>query len=493
MKPAAKWTLALATGLLLVLIQPAPALRIFAPFALAPILIAVAGEYSARQRFLLGWVAGMVQWGGTCYWIEGTLARHGGVPEWVALLLFAGFALLKGLHLGLYGLAAGNLLGARWAPPALALLWVGLERTHAELGFTWLLLGNAGIDMGIPMRLAPLFGVYGLSFVFALLSSSVACWYLRWDRLQLAWCAPLLALYLLPALPDVKAGDMNALAVQPNLPEDERLTNEQVKRIYDRLARITLAGGLDAKRRKPSLLLWPEVPASLYYEIDSEFREQVGSVARLVEAPFLLGTVRFDSEGNPFNTAHLLTATGDPAGVYDKMNLVPFGEFVPPVFSAVVGKVSHEAGTFQRGTDLKVFGTPAGKLGVFICYESAFPHHVRAFVDKGAEVLINLSNDGYFGQSAARDQHLLLARMRAAENERWLLRPTNDGYTVSIDPAGRVIDELTPNRLIEGRLQYATAFRKTLYSRLGDVFAWNALALGLLSLLVAHWMDGRFS
>ncbi|MFN8940111.1 MAG: nitrilase-related carbon-nitrogen hydrolase, partial [Acidobacteriota bacterium] len=168
-------------------------------------------------------------------------------------------------------------------------------------------------------------------------------------------------------------------------------------------------------------------------------------------------------------------------------------EFVPPVFSAVVGKVSHEAGTFQRGTDLKVFGTPAGKLGVFICYESAFPHHVRAFVDKGAEVLINLSNDGYFGQSAARDQHLLLARMRAAENERWLLRPTNDGYTVSIDPAGRVIDELTPNRLIEGRLQYATAFRKTLYSRLGDVFAWNALALGLLSLLVAHWMDGRFS
>lgn len=493
MKPATKWALALATGLLLVLIQPLPALRFLAPFAIAPLLIAIAEEYSPRKRFLLGWAAGILQWGGTCYWIEGTLAQHGGMPEWVAVLLFCGFALVKGLHLGLYGSLAGVLLGVRWAPPALALLWVGLERTHAELGFTWLLLGNAGIDMGVPMRLAPVFGVYGVSFVFALMGASVACWYLRWDRTQLAWCAPLLALYLLPSLPDVKAGDMNALVVQPNIPEHGQLTNEQLRNLYDRLARITLAGGLDTARRKPSLILWPEVPASLYYEIDPEFREQVGSVARLVEAPFLLGTVRFDKNGNPFNSAQLLTATGDPAGVYDKMNLVPFGEFVPPVFDALVGKVSQEAGTFQPGTELKVFGTPAGKLGVFICYESAFPHHVREFVDRGADVLVNLTNDGYFGQSAARDQHLLLARMRAAENERWLLRPTNDGYTVSIDPAGRVIDELTPNRVAQGRLQYATAFRTTIYSRTGDLFAWNALALGVLSLLVARWMDRRYS
>jgi apolipoprotein N-acyltransferase len=490
MKLRAKYWLAAATGLLLVLIQPAPSLTFLAPFCLAPLLIAAADEYSVRHRFLMGWLAGALQWGGTCYWIQGTLAQHGGMPGWLASLLFILFALAKGLHMGVFSTLVGTLFGVRWAAPAVALLWVGLERTHAELGFTWLLLGNAGTDMGIPMKLAPWIGVYGVSFVFALMSASIASWYLRWDRTQLAWCLPLALLYLFPALPPVKAGDMNALVVQPNIPE-ERMTSEDLENLYDRLARITLGAALDPARRKASLILWPEVPASLYYETDAKFREQVSSLARLSEVPFLFGTVRFDKEGNPFNTAQLLTATGDPGGTYDKMNLVPFGEFVPPVFDALVGKVSQEAGTFQPGKDLRVFGTPAGKLGVFICYESAFPHHVRAITNKGAEVLVNLTNDGYFGKSAAREQHLLLARMRAAENERWLLRPTNDGLTASIDPAGRVIDDLVPYRVAQGRLQYATAFKTTMYTRLGDVFAWNALALGLLGLLVARWLNSR--
>ncbi len=480
MKPQASFFLAAVTGLLLVLIQPAPALTFLAPFALTPLLIATADEASVKQRFLFGWLAGILQWGGTCYWIRDTLAQHGGMPGWLATLLFVLFALAKGLHLGLFSALSGYLFGLRWAAPIVALLWVGLERTHAELGFTWLLLGNAGSEMGIPMRLAPLAGVYGVSFVLALLSSTVAAWYLRKERLQLLWCVPLLALYLFPSLPDVKAGDMNALVVQPNIPEVERLSGEQLHDLYDKLARITLAGSLDHSRLKPSLLLWPEVPASLYYETDPAFRSQVASLARLSEAPFLFGTVRFDANGNPFNTAQLLTATGDPAGTYDKMNLVPFGEYVPPVFNAIVGKVSQEAGTFQPGTAIQVFPTPAGKLGVFICYEAAFPHHVRAITNQGAEVLVNLSNDGYFGRSAARPQHLLLARMRSAENARWQLRSTNDGFTASIDPAGRVIDEFTPYRLMQGRLQYATGFVSTLYTRTGDIFAWGALVTGLL-------------
>ena len=480
MKPQVSFLFAAITGILLVLIQPAPALTFLAPFALTPLLIAAAGEASARQRFLFGWLAGILQWGGTCYWIRDTLAQHGGMPGWLATLLFVLFALAKGLHLGLFSALSGYLFGLRSAAPIVALLWVGLERTHAELGFTWLLLGNAATEMGIPMRMAPIAGVYGVSFVLALLSSSVAAWYLRKERVQLLWCLPLLALYLFPALPDVKAGDMNALVVQPNIPEDGRMSGEQLRDLYDKLARITLGGSLDPSRRKPSLLLWPEVPASLYYETDPDFRSQVASIARLSEAPFLFGTVRFDPNGNPFNTAQLLTASGDPAGTYDKMNLVPFGEYVPPIFNRIVGKVSQEAGTFQQGTAIQVFPTPAGKLGVFICYEAAFPHHVRSITKQGAEVLVNLSNDGYFGRSAARAQHLLLARMRSAENERWQLRSTNDGITVSIDPAGRVIDQLTAFQVTQGRLQYATGFVTTLYTRMGDVFAWIALGIGLL-------------
>ncbi|WP_031499310.1 apolipoprotein N-acyltransferase [Bryobacter aggregatus] len=488
MKPQFSYALAAATGLLLVLIAPAPALTFLAPFALVPILIACAQEASPKQRFLMGWLAGILQWGATCYWIQGTLAAHGGMPGWLATLLFVLFALAKGLHLAIFSLLAGWLFGLRWAAPILALLWVGLERTHAELGFTWLLLGNAGIDMSVPMRLAPLFGVYGVSFVFALMSTSVAAWYLRRERLQLAWCVPLLALYLLPALPDIKPGDLSAVAVQPNIPEDGSLSSEAIHDLYDRMARVTLAASLDPSKPRPSLLLWPEAPASLYYDTDPAFRAQVASLARLSGAPFLFGTVRFDAHGNPFNTAQALTATGDPLGAYDKMNLVPFGEYVPPIFNQIVGKVSQEAGTFQPGTAIQIFPTSGGKLGPFICYESAFPHHVRAITAAGADVLVNLTNDGYFGHSAARGQHLRLARMRAAENARWLLRATNDGITASIDPAGRVIDELETYRATSGRLQYTTAFVTTRYTKTGDFFAWTALAIGLA---ISAWASRR--
>ncbi len=481
MKPSLSYPLAALTGLLLVLIQPAPALTFLAPFCLVPLLIAVADLTSWRARFLHGWVAGILHWGGTCYWIEGTLARHGGMGDWLAVLLFVGFALVKGGQAAVFAALAGPAFGVRYAAPILALLWVGLERTHADLGFTWLLLGNAGSDMGVPMRLAPLVGVYGVSFVFALMSASVASWYLRKERMQLAWCVPVLALYLLPALPAPVAGGLSAVALQPNQPEDVAPLDAQLQDAYSRLETLTLEGALSPGQPKPDLLLWPEMPASLYYETDAKFRTDTGSLARLAAAPFLFGTVRFDKNGNPFNTAQMLTSNGDPAGTYDKMKLVPFGEYVPPVFNVFVDKVSKEAGVFQPGESIRLFATPAGKLGVFICYESVFPHHVRDITRRGATVLVNLTNDGYFDSRAAREQHLKVSRMRAAENARWLLRPTNDGLTVSIDPAGRVASEFPAEQTMVGRLAYGSAYPgdETPYTRYGDVFAWAALAAGL--------------
>jgi apolipoprotein N-acyltransferase len=489
MKRQVNFALAALSGLLLVLIHPGASFTFLAPLALVPLLIAVSDEPSGRERFLLGWLAGILQWGGMCYWIQGTLAQHGGMGAPLATLLFVLYALYKGLHCAVFAWLAGWLWGLRWAAPAMALLWVGLERTHGELGFTWLLLGNAGSNMGVPMRLAPLVGVYGVSFVFALLGATVAVFYVRRERLLLACAAPLVGMYLLPELPDVKAGDMNAAVVQPNLPEEVRMSDAELHEAYDKIARRTIEEVLAPGKRRASLVLWPEVPASLYFESDHRFRTLTESVARLSQAPFLFGTVRFHSNGNPLNTAQLLTTTGDPVGVYDKMRLVPFGEFVPPPFDRIVDKVSQEAGVFQRGEAIRVFPTPGGKLGVFICYESAFADHVREITKQGADVLVNLTNDGYFSRSAARAQHLQLSRMRAAENARWLLRPTNDGFTASIDPAGRVIDELTPFRTATGRLQYATAFRTTIYTNYGDGFAWFALLTGLTVVAYARWRD----
>jgi apolipoprotein N-acyltransferase len=167
---------------------------------------------------------------------------------------------------------------------------------------------------------------------------------------------------------------------------------------------------------------------------------------------------------------------------YDKIKLVPFGEFVPPPFGWV-NRITKEAGDFVPGNRIVIFQVGGHRLGSFICYESAFPDLVRQFAKDGAEVLINLSNDGYFGHSAAYEQHLELVRMRAAENRRWILRSTNDGITAMIDPAGRVVERLPAHQELGTTMQYRYVQETTPYTRHGDWFAWGCLLLGVLALV----------
>ncbi|HJZ99843.1 MAG TPA: hypothetical protein VKE70_25215, partial [Candidatus Solibacter sp.] len=156
--------LSLASAALLILIFPKFEIIWLAPVALTPLLIAVAREPRPRARFLLGWAAGIVYWFGVCYWIQFVLAVHGGVGQAVGWLLLLLFCLAKAMHLAVFSMVAGVLMRRRWAAPAVAALWVAIEVTHGPLGFAWLALGNAGITMGVPLRLAPYTGVYGMSF-----------------------------------------------------------------------------------------------------------------------------------------------------------------------------------------------------------------------------------------------------------------------------------------------------------------------------------------
>jgi apolipoprotein N-acyltransferase len=241
---------------------------------------------------------------------------------------------------------------------------------------------------------------------------------------------------------------------------------------------MTLESALNRSLPPPSLLLWPEMPAPFYYYEDEVFRDDVTQVARLARVPFLFGSVSWTPARAPLNSAILLDANGQFISRYDKMFLVPFGEFVPPLFNWV-NRITKEAGDFQPGTSIVVPNAGGHRIGTVICYESAFPHLVRRFSARGAEVLINMTNDGYFGRTSARQQHLLLARMRAIENRRWLLRPTNDGITVSIDPSGRIVDRLPSLEQRVGRLGFSWIAEQTPYTRFGDWFSWSCLALGV--------------
>jgi apolipoprotein N-acyltransferase len=475
---------AAGTALLLAAALPPWKLTFFAPFALAPLLWALAHEMQGRPRFLTGWLAGLLYWLAVCHWIGDVLARYGGLNAPLAILAVVLFA-AKGLHMAVFAWLAGMVLKRRWAIPAVAALWTGIERTHAPLGFAWLTLGNAGIEMDLPLRLAPLVGVYGLSFVFAAVGCGLALVLLRRDRRQLFWLLALVGLWAVPAVRLDKPPAVQAVTLQPNVPGDLQWTAEETQRFLDQSTTATLSEALDPAKPHPALLLWPEAPAPVYYYDDPQFRAEASSLARLAGAPFLFGGVAYTARREPLNSAVLLDGHGRLTGRYDKMYLVPFGEYIPSGFGWI-NKISSEAGDYAAGTRPGVLPVDHHALGVFICYESAFPHLVRSLAAGGADVLVNLTNDGYFGRGPARQQHVWLARMRAVENARWLLRSSNDGRTCSIDPAGRLWDEMPEFRRQAGRLRFAWQSGKTLYTRTGDWFAWGCLGLGLALVLWAQ-------
>jgi apolipoprotein N-acyltransferase len=476
------WLLALSSAALLILAFPRFSIVWLAPFALAPLLLALARERDWRKRFLLGWAAGIVYWFGVCYWIQFVLAFHGGLGELAGWAVFLLFALAKGLHLGVFAIFAGMLMRRWWAIPTVAALWVAIEVTHGSLGFAWLALGNAAIDMSIPLRLAPFTGVYGISFVFALMSAAVAVAALRRSRVELLWLAPIFLLPLLPAMPPVEPGRETALLTQPNLSETEQWTTESVARMKQSLVLLALRGALSDPAHPPSIIVWPEVPAPFYYYDDPAFHDLIDKLARTTRAYLLIGIVAHTADGASLNSAVLVAPQGGPVSRYDKVNLVPFGEFVPWPFG-FANKISTEVGDFTAGKRVVVSPVGEHRIGTFICYESVFPNFVRKFAAEGAEVLFNISNDGWFGKSAAREQHLSMVRMRAAENRRWILRSTNDGITATIDSAGRLRGKLPLFVEAASSTGFNYIRERTFYTKWGDWFALLCAAVALLGVV----------
>ncbi len=336
--------------------------------------------------------------------------------------------------------------------------------------------------MPLPLRLAPFLGVYGLSFFFAALAVAIALIVLRRQRKELMWLLLLVPVIVLPAIPAPEAPTESAVVVQPNLNEEEQWTPASAQAMHEHLIDVSTQA---AMANPPRLIVWPEAPGTFYYTRDPEFHERADELAVQTHSYFLFGTVAFTPEGAPLNSAIMLKPDGSVVGRYDKIHLVPFGEFVPPVFS-FVNRITQEAGDFVPGSRRVLFDVAGHRVGTFICYESAFPDGVREFAKDGAELLVNISNDGYFGRSAAREQHLALVRMRAVENQRWIVRATNDGITASIDPAGRVVERLTPYQEKVARMEYGYVGEKTPYTQAGDWFAWLCLAVAVALLLFSQ-------
>ncbi len=516
------WIFACASGVLQVLIFPNFSIYLLSWVALAPLIYAIlkcreqdvtmvladGGQFlapaTAWQGFLLGYASGIIWYLGSCSWIFHVMHVYGGIGTAMSVLLLVMFALYLGLYHGLFGLLLALIAARRNGFSLRALvftpfLWVAVELARTYItSFPWDLLGTTQID-NIPLsRVATVTGVYGLSFEIALVNTAVAAAFLvPYSRRKVLLTASLAAAIALHATklerPEALPASHGVTLVQVNIPilESDWSLDYLVQTLHS-LADLSVRPR-NEKSGSPGLIIWPESPAP-FWVTDLHLRSTLANVARATDSYIIAGSIGIEHTGDPnrrpdiYNSASVIMPTGAWTERYDKIHLVPFGEFVPleNLFS-FAGGLTRQIGTFARGKSRMPLDVGDAKAGVFICYESIFPNEVRQFASNGAEVFVNISNDSWYGEGGAPRQHLNMARMRAVENNRWLLRDTNNGVTAVIDPYGRIVAEAPRNERVALQGAYGLEESTTFYTRHGDWFPFMCAIITLLGLLLRYF------
>ncbi|MGH9746705.1 MAG: apolipoprotein N-acyltransferase [Candidatus Acidiferrales bacterium] len=513
--------LALGSGVALALSFPNYNLPLLAWPSIGMLVLASVGA-KPREAPLYGFLHAFVFYPICLPWIATVMHQYGSVDPFLSVGILSLFGLAGGVIWSTFSVSVAWI--ARRKSLALAcvfapFMWVTLEfaRTHLPyIGFPWNLTGYAASNSLALLQLTPITGIWGLSFVIAAYGSLLACAVLAGKRqvwkATLAVTVVLLVVavgggYLIPH-PQPR---FVAHLVQTNFPQSEHYPDDWMQ-IHsgelDQLAQISI----DAARKNPGLIVWPEVPAPFSLQ-DPPFAARMVRIAKESGSDFLVGVVDWQRNahgGGPnqwsaYNSAVLLDSSGRRIYSYNKVHLVPFGEYVPlRRWLTFAGRLTADISDFTAGDNYRVGSIPmietyvrsdGPKFGTFICYEAIFPGEIRRFAANGAQLLINISNDGWFGRSAAPAQHLMMSRVRAIESRRWLLRDTNNGFTVSVDPYGRIVASLATD--VRGELEAPYDFRSdiTPYVRFGDWLPWLSLlaAIGILVLAILRPVHNSLS
>ena len=468
-------------------------------FALVPLFWALKGK-SLKAGFGLGLVSGLAHYVALLYWIVFVTHVFGHLPLIVAigiLLLLAGYLSLYTAAWGL-GVAWGQArrLSLLWWAPV---LWVALEfgQTYIISGFPWELLGNGLFLHPLLLQLADFTGVYGLSFLVVLVNAGL---YLlvsppRGQALrfrQAAVVCLILAFWLgygyyrLGEVVKLEASSpkIKVAVVQGNLKQGEKWKKEMVQATLDRYADLT------RRVKGARLIVWPETAAPFFYLRTPDLDAEVQKIAQENDAYLLFGSPAWEltTQGERyFNRAYLLNPEGRTIGVYDKAHLVPYGEYVPlRKYFPFIGKMVPMVGDFAEGRLGATVSLPEGAIGPLVCYESIFPYLSRAQVANGARLLVNITNDAWFGKTAAASQHLSMAVLRAVENHVCLARAANTGISAFIDGAGRIVWQSELYVPDAHAVELAWLPGGSLYTRIGDVFAWACVILSGLALILAR-------
>jgi apolipoprotein N-acyltransferase len=519
--PLRLWFLAFCSSVLQVLPFPIAGpvpywRRLFCWVCLTPLLFAMLGDDKYGQRLrpaqtaLLAYFSGVLWYLGNCYWIYQTMHTYGDLPKAAAYGILLLFSLYVALYHALFGWVIGWLRKRCSREVLLCIVpfaWVAVELARARItGFPWDLLGYTQVDNLLLSRLAPWTGVMGLSFIVAAVNG---LWLMK-GRGTRAMAGPALAFLVIAVFTllglhlwtrEKVEVSSTAVLLQENLkvgadasgpPE----TKQELLAAFDELSLHPTAAPVPAEglpvtpaavlAGKPSIIAWPESPAD-FYDADPALRQSMGSLAIRANTPVIVDDVAVafrTPEGHisEYNSAAIFLADGSYGGRYDKMRLVPFGEYTP--YKSLFFFAGHLLDNlpFVPGLERRIFIADGKHYGVFICYESIFGDDIRHFAGDGAQVLVNISDDGWYGDSSAPWEHLDMVRMRAIENDRWVVRATNTGITASIDPFGRVT--ATIPRHIRGSMLAGFSYRdhRTIYTRFGDWIGWVCVLITVVGL-----------
>jgi apolipoprotein N-acyltransferase len=495
---------ALLSGVLLFLSFPKFGTGLLAWIAFIPLLYALQAK-SAYQGFLTGFTAGLSAYIGIIYWITYVVVNYGYLPIPVGIAAMLLLSAYLALYVALF--AAGVVyFHGRGVPRVLAapLLWTSLEyaKSHLLTGFPWENLGYSQYLYGPLIQIADITGVFGLTFAIVFINvvifDALDFWRSRADgkqsfkRIKVEIAAGCLLMVILVGYGIFRimgvekscnrSPQMPVSLIQGNIDQSIKWRpafQEETVRIYKTLT-------LQATPAGNGLIVWPETAAPFFFQDQDDMHREVVSLPKLSGNWLLFGSPSYQRDGGHLaflNSAFLLSPDGRITGRYDKVHLVPYGEYVPlRRFFPFISKLVEGIGDFRSGPGyepLIMHGAKPQKLGVMICYEGILPEAGRAYRQRGAGLLSSITNDAWFGNTSAPYQHLSMTVFRSVENRLYLVRAANTGISAIIDPTGRILacTALFEKATLQGTVRFMNM--NTFYSTYGDVFVYGCI-LGLI-------------
>jgi len=496
-----EWGAAGASALLLILSFPNFEYYQLAWIGLVPLLVVIGRRPAPLRALILGWATGSVFFYVTCYWLTYSMIHYGGLPTVLAYLLLVPGALVVGIFHGLFAalIALAIQKWGRLAVLSAPVFWITCEWLRLSVtGQLWNALGYSQAYHSQIIEPATWGGVYAVSFLLVAINSAVALLIIHRTALSVA-----LAVLTVFGVVAVIRGSMpdsvidtvmhlermvKVVAVQPNVPMNPVKTTEETTALIERHVALSKKG-LASDGQGVPLVIWPESPMNFTYTSNKTFQEFVANFTRQNHTSLLFNSLEPAPNEGSYNSALLINEEGHLIAQYDKIRLMPFGEYVPlPQWLPGASLISGIVGEFTPGSNYTLMPFGDRKAGVFICIESAYPWIARRLVHDGADVLINISNDGYLGPTAVMRQHLANAIFRAVENGRPVFRVTNSGLSAQISAAGNVYDLTEP---FQPDVRVWTTdpgeVRDTFYTRHGDLFVYVCALITLIAFVLTNY------